>query len=149
MTGHAWTETDFDAMSWHDNHVHSMSLSEGEHGSGSVSFDIDYILEWTKQESGGIGFRIAPASLTFQEVTNLVIHIDYAKPTAGMVPFSLDSITRNEEKHDRYTATVWRLNLNWPEGFISFEASGYLQVLREAPVVTTQQLLTKAERGDA
>lgn len=144
-----WTELEFNEMSWHDNHVHGMSLSEGEHGSGTVTFDIDYIVEWIKQESGDIGFRIAPASLIFHEVTNLEIHVDYSKLSAALVPFSLDSITRTEEKRARYTATVWKLKLNWPEGFISFEASGYLQVLRMDPIVTTQQLLNKEERGDA
>jgi len=144
-----WTQEDFEEMSWHDNHVHGFSLAEGAHGSGTVSFDIDYILEWIKQESGAIVFRIAPADLTFHEVTNLVIHLDYEKPTAALSPFSLDSIDRIEERRARYTATVWKLNLNWPEGYISFEASGYVQTTTGASVVKDQQALREEERRDA
>ena len=141
-----WTHLDFEEMSWHDNHVHGFSLAEGEHGSGTVTFDIDYILEWIKADSGDIAFRIAPADLTFHEVTNLVVRIDYRRPTAALTPFSLDSIVRSEERRKRYTATVWRLNLGWPEGYISFEANGYVQTLRGDAVVADQQMLREEER---
>lgn len=143
-----WTHIDFEEMSWHDNHVHGFSLVEGEHGSGTVSFDIDYILEWIKSDSGDITFLIAPADLTFHEVTNLVIHIDYDKPTAALSPFSLDSIVRIEEQRERYTASVWKLNLNWPEGYISFEANGYVQTLKGNAVIKDQQVLREEERRD-
>ncbi len=144
-----WTQDDFEEMSWHDNHVHGLSLAEGEHGSGTISFDLDYILEWIKRDSGDIVFRLAPADLTFHEVTNLVVHLDYDKPAAALSPFSLDSIVRIEERRASYTASVWKLNLNWPEGYISFEASGYVQTLRGDAVIKDQQVLRGEERCDA
>jgi hypothetical protein len=146
---HRWTDEDFDRMSWHDNAFHGIRISEGEYGSGTLTFDIDYILDWVKLESGGIGFRIAPATLIFFEVTNLVVNIDYAKPTAGLTPFSVDSVNRTEQVRANYTAIVWEINLNWPVGSISFEATGFEQSLRSDPVLSEQQTLTPGERGDA
>lgn len=143
-----WTHEDFEEMSWHDNHVHGLSLTEGEHGSGTVSFDIDFILDWIKRDSGDIAFSIAPADLTFHEVTNLVVHIDYEKPAAALTPFSLDSIDRVEEQRQGYTVSLWKLNLNWPEGYISFEASGYVQTLKGEAVIKDQQVLAEEERRD-
>jgi hypothetical protein len=143
-----WTHDDFEQMSWHDNHVHGFHVTEGQHGSGEVSFDLDYILEWLKQDSGSIGFRIAPATLTFQNVSHLELGLDYAKPSAALSPFSIDSIERRQESRDRYIALVWQLNVNWPEGFFRFEATGFEQVLRSEPVISMQQVLTAEERGD-
>lgn len=144
-----WTQIDFDEMSWHDNHVHGFSLVEGEHGSGTVTFDLDYILEWIKRDSGDIAFRIAPAELTFHEVTHLVVNLDYNKPAAALAPFSLESIVKIDEQRERYTASVWRLNLNWPSGHISFEANGFVQTLKGNPVIKDQQVLREEERLDA
>jgi len=144
-----WTHLDFERMSWHDNHVHGFSLTQGEYGAGTFVLDLDYILEWIKLASGDVGFRIAPATLTFHDVTNLIVHLDYATPTAALEPFSLDSIERIEEERARYTAVIWRLKVNWPDGYISFEASGFEQRLKGGPVVSQKQSLTLDERSDA
>jgi hypothetical protein len=144
-----WTHADFEEMSWHDNHFHGFHVVAGEYGSGDLLFDVDYILEWLALESGETGFRIAPATLAFHDVTNLVVSIDYASPSAALGPFSADSIERMEEVRDRYVATVWHVNLNWPKGFIRFESTGFEQSLRAEPVIAKQQLLTAKERGDA
>ena len=47
-----WSEADFDGMSWHDNAVHAIRVVEGEHGAGKLVLDIDYILEWLRDDSG-------------------------------------------------------------------------------------------------
>ena len=62
-----WTHEQFGAMTWHDNHVHALSIREGRHGEGELLLDLDYILEWLKAPHG-IEFRIVPALLRFIDV---------------------------------------------------------------------------------
>ena len=141
-----WTETDYPSMSWHDNHVHGMRLVEGAHGTGKLEFDLDYILEWTKNDSGTICFKIAPASLKFREVSNLKVSLDYGAISAAMGPFSIDGIERRTEERERYTATLWSIKVNFPVGEIRFEASGFTQVLRRGAVTSENQVLSSSER---
>ncbi|TFH24223.1 MAG: hypothetical protein E4H03_04175 [Myxococcales bacterium] len=142
----SWTDRDFDRLSWHDNHVHGLSVSEGQYGSGELALDLDFILEWTKCDSGHVQFRIAPATLTFHEVTNLKLALDYLSVSASMCPFSIAGIERRLETRDRYTATQWTIAVNWPRGEISFEATGFSQVLRASPILKDQQSLTRTQR---
>ena len=81
-------------MVWHDNYVHGLAISEGKYGSGELILDLDYIVEWIKDESGTVKFKVAPATLTFREVTDLTIALDYASANAAMGPFSIGSTTR-------------------------------------------------------
>jgi hypothetical protein len=92
--GKTQTTSDFDTMSWHDNHVHGMKIQAGDYGAGELFFGLDYILEWTSEENGEMRFHIAPALLQFQEVTALKVVLDYASPTAALGPFSIDEIER-------------------------------------------------------
>ena len=144
-----WTEHDYATMTWHDNHIHGFRLIEGNHGSGTLIFDIDHIPEWVQTDAGKVAFRVAPASLEFHEASNLQISLDYADVTAALVPFSIDSISRNFEKRERYTATIWQIPVNWPRGNIVFEAVGFTLTLRSEPILTSQQYLTKDERNAA
>ena len=89
-----WSTADFERMSWHDCHVHGLSIRDGQHGAGELELDLDYIVEWCCHDDGSCDFRVAPALLTFHEVVGLRIEIDYAAVQAGMAPFSLDRIER-------------------------------------------------------
>jgi hypothetical protein len=142
---HRWTDLQFDEMSWHDNHVHSFRVTEGDHGAGRLILDIDYIIGWL-QEAGETRFRIIPATLTFLEVTNLKLRIDYATPTAGLMPFSIDSLQRITEERERYVAQIWKMPISWPDGEISFEATGFEQIGRGLPLISTQQWLNEDDR---
>ena len=142
-----WDDKDFEEMSWHDNHFHGFNIVESEHGKGILTFDIDYILEWIKNEQGEFKFSIAPAKLTFYDVFNIKFSLDYASASAASGPFSIDSITREYEKRQRYTATIWKLIVNWPNGNIQFEASKFKQELLSDPVLCSQQRLMPDERS--
>jgi hypothetical protein len=50
-----WTTNDFDAMSWHDVHVHEFRLDgyKESEGSADLILDIDYILKWDNHLSRG------------------------------------------------------------------------------------------------
>ena len=140
-----WTLNDFAQMSWHDCHVHAFRVFEAEHGSGELELDIDYILEW-KEHHERLSFLLVPVKLQFHEVFALRVTLDWATPTAGMGPFSIKGIERRTEPRAKYTATVWRLPLNWPEGCLEFEASGFTQVAWGREVLSSKQVLTVDER---
>ena len=143
-----WSTKDFDQMSWHDCHVHGMKFVHGEHGSGEIEFDLDYILEWRKDE-GNYTFLLVPAKLCFHEVFGPRMAVDWASPTAGFGPFSLSGIERKTEDRERYTAILWRLAVNWPSGSIEFEATGFTQHAWGKEVLSPRQWLIAGERVDA
>jgi len=140
-----WNDSQFDEMSWHDNHVHALRVVEGEFGAGKLIFDLDYILEWIQDDDKYL-FKMIPASLTFFEVTDLKIELDYARPTAALGPFSIHEILRRFEKRERYEAILWEMRFNWPDGKITFEAKGFNQVGRGAPITSQDQKLSHTER---
>src|SRR5882757_2142473 len=90
-----WTNDDFDALGWHDVHVHGVRLEafKEENGSADLILDIDYILKWEKSGQGFL-FTVCRADLQFHNVFGLRLTLDYATPTAGMCAFSLEGIER-------------------------------------------------------
>ena len=69
----------FEDYSWHDNAIHGFRIVEGPDGcGGELILDIDFIVEWLppKGENNAFEFRVAPAHLTFHDVTDLVIYVD-------------------------------------------------------------------------
>ena len=90
----------FDAMSWHDNYVHALRIVEGDWGTGKLILDIDHILEWRKT-ADGMRFLIVAAVLTFHDVLNLRLSLDYKSVTAALGPFSLNAIVRRNEIRER------------------------------------------------
>jgi hypothetical protein len=146
MSAHAWTDRQFDEMSWHDNHVHALRIVEGVHGAGELILDLDYILEWVKCQDDKCEFRILPATLTFKDVTSLRISLDYAAASAALGPFSIQAIERRTERRGYYEAQVWRIVINWPVGEISFEANGFEQRGTGDPVLSTTMYLSASSR---
>ncbi len=142
-----WTETDWEILGWHDCNIYGFSFAEGNHGTGSLTFDLDYILEWRKTKSNHFEFLIAPADLVFHEVWAPVIELDYS--SCAMGPFSIDGIQRDLVKREHYSSYRWTIDVNFPKGSISFEALSFVQTLRKEPILTSAQLLTPEERGDA
>lgn len=145
MNNTRWTEADFDGMSWHDNHLYGLSIREGSYGSGRLVFDLDYITEWRCGVDKKCSFMVAPAELTFDEVTDLEVEIDYRG--IGMGPLSIAEVRREavEETpaHGRYR---WRIMFNFPKSEVVFIAAGFIQELRAAPVESRQQFLGWDER---
>ena len=143
-----WTHEQFDEMSWHDNHVHAIRIVGGQHGTGELVFDIDYITDWLRN-GDAFEFRLVPAILRFTDVTDLRISLDYESPCAALGPFSVHRIERRTEERERYVAQLWRIEVNWPGGEITFEASGYEQRATGSAVVSSRQCLSPAERNAA
>jgi hypothetical protein len=148
MTESRWTEADYDSLTWHDNHVHGIAIREGPHGTGELILDIDFILEWVlSPDNTSYQFQIAPATLTFHGVSDLVISLDYVQPAAAITPFSISNISREPYVFPNgFSSYEWSVGVNWPEGFISFVAKGFTQELRSRPLLVSEQLLSTAQR---
>jgi hypothetical protein len=139
-----WDESQFEEMSWHDNRVYGLRLRRGDDRGGQLELDIDYILEWITSDPAAWRFRVAPATLTFREVYSLRIEIDYKTVGAALVPFSIDGIERVPVPNTEHSR--WTIRINWPDGQLSFEATGFQQVLRAPAIVSTSQSLTHEGR---
>lgn len=149
-----WHTADFDALSWQDVHVHGFRIVEGEHGTAELQLDIDFILEWMRGEDSRFRVRIAQAMLQFHEVFGLRFALDYVACSAGMSAFAIDGITRVPLREDEDDAGEredtgpwrWRIDVNWPEGFLEFEATGFSQWLVGEIVEQDGQGLRPADR---
>jgi hypothetical protein len=144
----SWSTDDFDAMSWHDVHVHGLRIieNEGDDGSAELLLDIDYILEWIKSEEG-FSFVVAQATLQFHKAFGLKLSVDYATPSAGMCAFSLAGIERELVTYPTgHTSFKWSMAINWPSGSIEFEAPGFTQRICGQPVRQSGQWLAPAQR---
>jgi len=146
------TETDFEKLCWHDNAIHGFKIREGDDGcSGELDLDIDYILEWLPPEDNRFKFRISPATLTFHDVTDLVISVDYASSTASLQPMTIQEIKKEAKLYPNgYSSFTWEIEMNWPkDSFLKFVSRGFTQTLRKEPVVSEGQYLSASEREEA
>ena len=145
MQPRSWTDQDFDAMSWHDCHIHAWRVIEGQHGNGELEFDIDYILEW-KRDDNAFSFVLVPATIVFHNVSGLRVSLDWTTTSAALGPICLSAVEQTIEQRAHYSATLWTLSVNWPAGEIAFEASGFAQHAWGREVVSKRQFLQPMER---
>jgi hypothetical protein len=151
------TSPEFADLSWHDNALYGLRLEVGDPSRGdwhaNLVLDLDHIVEWLCGVDRQVRFRVAPATLTFHDVTDLQIAIDCGD-SGGRIALhalSIDRVTRERIPDQKICLDRpywrWRIALNWPEGgAITFGASGFTQVLRAAPLVLDQQQLPPADR---
>ncbi len=151
-----WHTADFDALSWHDVHVHGFRMIENGDGTAELQLDIDFILEWPPPVFGDIRFRLAQAMLQFHDVSALRFALDYVACSAGMSAFTIGGITRvplrgeDDASEDDAGEVMgpwrWRIDVNWPEGFLEFEATGFSQWLVGEIIEQHGQSLRPADR---
>lgn len=149
---------DFERLSWHDDTLYGLSLEIGDPERGTwhsdLVLDIDHIVEWVCVEGEGCRFRVAPAALTFHDVTDLKIAADWGDSgcQVALSPLSIDNIARERVQDQKICLDRpyyrWRITFTRPkEAAISFGATGFTQTLRAEPVLQGQQRLPPAERG--
>ena len=135
---------DFDATSWHDNIVYGIRFAVGDatrdQWHSNLVLDIDHNVEWVCGDAGGVTFRVAPATLTFHDVTDARIAVDFGDSghQTNINELSISAITRAQIADQKICLDRpyyrWRIALNLPAGGeIAFGASGYTLVLRAAP----------------
>jgi hypothetical protein len=157
MLEHETTQTDFEDMSWHDDCIYGISFRTSDPEAGDwrseLELKIDHIVEWVKRADKRFQFRVAPAVLTFHDVTDPKIDADWGdsgfqvtlhEPTIHEIrrePISDQKICLDQAYY------AWTIELNSPrEGRISFGASGYSQRLLCEPVLCDQQSLAPGLR---
>lgn len=151
MAQKSWTEADFQSLSWHDNHVHALEIRAAtpDHGTGELVLHLDHILEWLPPVDGKYLFRVAPAVLTFKEIFGLRLELDYTSVQAGMTPFSIGNIDREQILYPTgHVSFRWTIQINWPAGAITFEAPAFAQELVGESVTSSTQALSRAKRLD-
>ena len=146
-----WHTADFETLQWHDVHVHGFRILADERGTAELVLDIDFILEWIRGDDDRFRFRIAQAMLQFHEVFGLRFALDYVACSAGMSAFAIERIERAPlreiaDSEDDFGPWRWRIDINWPEGFLEFESSGFSQWLVGDVVEQDAQLLPPAQR---
>ena len=138
---------DFEKIQWHDNAIHAFRIVEGEI-CGDLVLDIDFIVEWLPPVEGAYRFRVAPSDLTFHEVSDLVVSINYAAASAAVGPMTIHEIHRESVTYPNgYSSFAWKVELNWPpNSFITFCSDSFTQSQRIEPITTGAQYLSPEER---
>jgi hypothetical protein len=152
----------FGQFSLHDARVYALVFQRYEH-QGNLLLDIDYIAEWGQDDDGKHSFLVAPATLTFLDVVDLQVHLDwgnraiYEKKPHGVIcrpsgELIVDDFNRfahtdplytNQPKpYFRYELSFWQ-----PAGArIALGATDFKMVGRQEAVCSQEQSLDPAQR---
>lgn len=124
-----WTDSDFEKMGWHDNHIYKIRLTK------DLELDIDYILQWNSSELEGLPFTfwIAPATLVFKDVKNISFDFDIGLDDS----FEIEDI-------DRENQNQWTIITR--QGDIHFTSDGFEQFIRQEPSFQFGQQISYIER---
>ena len=152
-----WTQADFERMSWHDDTLYGLRFEVGDPERNTwhsnLVLDLDHIVEWLCVGQGAMRFRVAPAILTFHDVTDLRIDVDFGDSGSrtAMNELAIDDISRQRVADQKICLDRpyyrWRIALTLPRGgAFAFGASGFTQTLRADPVLLDRQRLTPSER---
>jgi hypothetical protein len=138
-----WTDADFDAMGWHDCHVHAVSIGVREDGFPwqRVLIDLDYIVRWVDPAFGRqhFTFWIAPSTLVFDEAWDISAELDPGNDLLEIA--DLHHLAPPDDKPD----PLWHIE---GQNFdLRLRAPSYTQYLRTVPIHSKHQYLTTSERG--
>ncbi|MGD9679390.1 MAG: hypothetical protein AB7V16_13700 [Vulcanibacillus sp.] len=136
-----YTQKDFDVISFHDCAIHSMYFNDEEK---KFFLDIDFITEWIINPGEAISFKVAPATLVFNNVLDMRIDIDLSCCSKLELP-SIDGVRYVVEKNDNgYIFSKFIVDLH--EGCIVLYSESYEIYLRKSPILSNMTLPNK-ERG--
>lgn len=105
-----------------------------------MSFDLDFIQEWILADDGAYDFYVAPATLTFKNVSNVRISIglDFNEP------LQINTIKKSTITRDNmFMFTIEFHCIARRRSWIKFEASGFRQVVTKRPVRSCVQELDR------
>lgn len=149
-------DTEFDPWTWHDSEIHGIHFVLGDTSNddwtSELVLDIDVIVEWV--QCGPALFRVAPAALTFHDVTDFKVNFSGAS-SGYQVALTRPSIieTKRERIKDQkicldrpYYAWKFALSCMGQAGEMCFGASDFDQVFRAEPVLIDEQCLPSKSR---
>jgi len=149
----------FDQVHIHDADVYGFFLQRRGDETDFI-LDIDYLAEWILLENKHFEFLVVPATLTFLNVVDLQIHLDWGPSLRGEEPYGvISSFSGQVQIYDwrrfAYTDPVYtersylRYELNFSEprdGRISLGAKDFTIVGRQEGVHSDQQVLDPDQR---
>lgn len=143
-----WTEDDFEQMGWHDARIYAFAFVPEEF---EFVLDIDYILEWVDPAAGETYFKfwVAPATLVFENVHELVINLE---PDGSYNDIGIQDLSRDEPQSPLNAEHImrdveWRWLFDCLAGEISLRSIGYKQYFRREPTFGISQELGLEARG--
>ncbi len=128
-----WGNADFKDMGWHDCRLYAFSIPNEEF---ELVLDIDYIFKWPREERGEKGYWVSPCDLKFNGVSNLKIDMDFKD---NMLLFIVDLKRFNQGLSPNGKFTVWDFEVECDNGTISFNSTGFNQIIRNQPILSEAQ----------
>jgi len=142
---YVYTTKDFDILDWHDCKIYGLAFDDNTF---RFYLDIDFIIEWINplNDVDGYKFKLAPATLIFQNVWNLVFDID------TNLSLDIDNISMqnphfpiNKDFLPEIKEYDWIISLQ--QGEITFKSIGLELYLRKSPQISQIQTFGIKERG--
>jgi len=136
-----WTAADFNAMGWHDCHIHSIAFVPQ---TWSLLLDIDYIFGWVDPQPPDKYFKfwIAPATLAFENIHSVKMDLE-----SECGDIEIAELTRGKPRdtpNGKMKEMQYRFECQ--EGVLEFWATGFEMVTRKAPILRSAQSLDLGER---
>ena len=126
---YVWDHTEFKHLGWHDNRICALFF---EHKEFKFSLALDYIY---KREEDFSGFWITPSSLTFSNVSDLTINVDFDNTT----DFIIEDIDKGDEKITPSGLPTTKYVIKTTSGDISLFSTGFELVLMQDPEFSNTQ----------
>ncbi|HEY4309510.1 MAG TPA: hypothetical protein VGN12_08670 [Pirellulales bacterium] len=153
-----YDDADFDELSWHDCSVWRFELRVGdsaeEDWTADLLLDLDFIADGFYGTDGTVQYAMAPATLSFQGVTDLKMTLDFGDSgfQTAIHAFSVDRIEREPVRDQKVyldrTYYRWTIFGNWPQsGDLSFGAVGFTLKLACEPITKPTYTLSLQERA--
>ena len=133
-----WSEIDFEEMGWHDCHIHAISFPQEDL---ELGLDIDYLFDWILDDkTNTYKFWISPCILFFFNVINLDFNIMFR----NSIGLNIQNINRNNPRlSPNKKITLWDFEIITDKGYITFESSGYKQIVKKQPILNQYQILKR------
>lgn len=129
-----WSDENFDEMDWYDNRLYAI-IFDTQHF--SIIFDIDYILKWAESWDK---FLLAPCRLSFGNVSNTVINIDFGN-TQNIIISKIRRENKRNSPNDKFTE--WFYTIETDVGNINFWATGFIQISNSEPIWNEERDLNR------
>ena len=128
------SESEAKPESFHDCHVHGLRWQRDRF---TFSMDLQYILEWIEPKDGSSGYRfsISEGRLTFQNVDDLKVSMDWSGAALDSQIASIQVLKTRTTPNGR-VQRYFEIEFADPEAVISLWSTGYeVELLRE-PVIS-------------
>jgi hypothetical protein len=135
-----WTDADFASMGWHDSAIHGLAVEPASPYPGRLLIDLDYIIDWVHpcEPGGSFKFWVSPATLVFDQASDLSGDLSFVGFAFGP---SIDTVDRETQAG----GFLWTIRGH--EFTLRLVAPGFVQYLRQFPILSGTQRLGSSARG--